>query len=55
MYLFLKRGEGREKEREKNIDWLPLTLMGIGQQPRHVPWPGIELGTFYFVGQHTTH
>ena len=23
--LFLERGEGREKERERNIDWLPLT------------------------------
>ena len=26
MYLFLERGEGREKERERNINgWLPLT------------------------------
>ena len=25
IYLFLERGEGREKERERNIDWLPLT------------------------------
>ena len=25
IYLFLERGEGREKERERNIDvWLPL-------------------------------
>ena len=26
MYLFLERGEGREKERERNNNvWLPLT------------------------------
>ena len=26
IYLFLERGEGREKERERNISvWLPLT------------------------------
>ena len=24
MYLFLERGIGRDKERERNIDWLPL-------------------------------
>ena len=32
IYLFLERGEGRkgERERERNIDWLPLvcTLTG---------------------------
>ena len=25
IYLFLERGEGREKERERNIDQVPLT------------------------------
>ena len=25
IYLFLERGEGREKERDRNIDRLPLT------------------------------
>ena len=25
IYLFLERGEGREKEEERNINWLPLT------------------------------
>ena len=33
MYLFFDRGEGREKEREKNINvWLPLAhpLLGTG-------------------------
>ena len=30
-YLFiLERGEGREKERERNIDWLPLTHPLLG-------------------------
>ena len=24
VYVFLERGEGREKERERNISWLPL-------------------------------
>ena len=40
IYLFLDRGEGREKERERNIQlWLPLTrpYWGPGPQPRHVP------------------
>ena len=38
--LFLDRGEGKEKERERNIDvWLPLMCpyWGPGLQPRHVP------------------
>ena len=25
IYLFLERGERKKKEREQNIDWLPLT------------------------------
>ena len=30
-YLFLERGEGREKERERNINvWLPFTLPRLG-------------------------
>ena len=39
IYLFLERGEGREKERERNINvWLPLErpLLGTRPQPRHV-------------------
>ena len=38
IYLFLDRGEGREKE-ERNINvWLPLVrpYWGPGPQPRHV-------------------
>ena len=31
MYLFLEKGEGREKERERNISvWLPLTRSKLG-------------------------
>ena len=36
IYLFLERGEGREKERERNINvasWAPCT----GDLVRHVP------------------
>ena len=38
--LFSETGERRKKERERNINvWLLVTgpLLGIGQQPRHVP------------------
>ena len=41
IHLFLDRGEGREKERDRNINvWLPLTcplLEDLVQQPRYVP------------------
>ena len=34
MYLFLERGEGREKERERNINvWLPLACPVLGTWP----------------------
>ena len=34
IYLFLERGEGREKEREKNVNvWLPLTSPQLGTWP----------------------
>ena len=33
-YLFLERGEGREKERERNINvWLPLACPLLGTWP----------------------
>ena len=31
-YLFLERGDGREKERERNTDWLPVA------HPKQGPW-----------------
>ena len=30
IYLFLEREEGREKERERNIGWLPLARAPAG-------------------------
>ena len=33
IYLFLERGNEREKEREGNIDWLPLTCPQLGSWP----------------------
>ena len=41
IYLFLERGEGREKKKERNINvWLPLMHppphRGPGLPPRHV-------------------
>ena len=34
IYLFIERGEGREKERERNIDvWLPLAHPSLGTWP----------------------
>ena len=46
--LFLERGEGSEKERERNIDWTPQP--GTRQQPRHLHQPRIEPETFCFAG-----
>ena len=49
IYLFSERGEGRQKERERNINvWLPLVcapFWGPGPQPSHMPWLGIKLVT----------
>ena len=58
MYLFSERGEGREKERERNNQvWLPLKCphWGPDQQLRHVPWLGIKPATLWFTGQHSIH
>ena len=57
-YLFLDRGEGREKERERKINvWYCLSHpphWGPGLQPRCVPWLGIEPVTLWFTGWHST-
>ena len=34
MHLFLGRGEGRKKERERSIDWLPLARPQLGSWPQ---------------------
>ena len=52
IYLFLKRGEEKEKEMGRNINvWLPLMCpyWGPGVQPRHVPWLGKETVTLWFA------
>ena len=60
-YLFiLDRGEGREKDKERNINvWLPLVhpLLGTwsGLQPRHVPWLGIKMATLGFADRCSIH
>ena len=54
-YLFLERREGREKERERNIDvwgkhWLVASLKsptrGLACNSGMCPWQGIELRCF---------
>ena len=54
IYLFLEKGEGREKERETSMcGCLSCTPnWGPGPQPRHVPCLGIELATLWFTGWH---
>ena len=56
IYLFLERGEGREKERERmcgcflyNPCWEP------GSQPRPVPRLGMEPVTPWFTGWCSIH
>ena len=45
IHLFLKRGEGREKERKRNIDWLPLIRAPIRDQTCNLGMcPDQELG-----------
>ena len=59
IHLFLERRKGREKEEERIIvvrekHWLVASYMcsdwGLNLLPRYVPWPGVELATFCFVG-----
>ena len=61
IYLFLERGEGRKKERERNINACMRDTStschshapnwGPGLKPRHVLWLRIEPETFQFTGQ----
>ena len=59
IYLFLERGEGREKERERNINgWLPLMCAppwDLAYNPGMCPRLGIELATLWFTGWHSIH
>ena len=52
IYLFLYIGEKREKEREEISMCGCLSCgphWGPGLHPRHVPWLGIKLATFWFA------
>ena len=56
MYLFLERGEGRERKRERNIDariarFSRAPSWGPGPHPRRMPWLGIQPATLQFAGQ----
>ena len=55
IYSFLERGEEREKERERNITVSSAPYWGPGLQPRHAPWPGIELATLWFAALRSIH
>ena len=63
LFIYIQRDEKGEREgekhpcvRETSIAWLSHTPnWGPGPQPRHVPWWGIKLVTFWFTGQHATH
>ena len=59
IYLFLERGERREKERERNVGerrkhWSVASYMrpnrGLSLRSRQGPWPGIKPVTFGFAG-----
>ena len=63
IYLFLERGQGREKARKRNIDvweqhWSVASCtrpdQGPHPQPRQVLWPEMGPATFHFVGQGPT-
>ena len=53
IYLFLGRGEGRERGRETSMCacLLCAPYWGSGLPPRHVPWLGIKPVTLWFAGQ----
>ena len=60
--IFREGEGGRKTGREaltcmRNIYQLPPphSQPGTWMQPRHVPWWGIKLATFWFTGQHPAH
>ena len=56
-YLFLEGKEGKEKERESSVCGClsHAPYWGPGLQPRHVPWPEIEVVTLWITGLHSIH
>ena len=57
IYLFLERGEGRERGRDISMcGFLSCaTYWGPCLQPRHVPWLGIKLMTLWLAGWCSIH
>ena len=62
-FIFREKGREGEREGEKHQS-VRETLIGCllhapnwgsGLQPRHMPWPGIKLVTFWFTGQCSIH
>ena len=56
IYLFLERGEGRERERETSMCGCLLftPCWGPGRQPRHVPWMGIQPAMLWLASPRLT-
>ena len=57
-HLFLEKGEGREKKRERNINVdasHTRPILGAKPQPKHVSWLGIEPATLWLTGWHSIH
>ena len=55
IYLFLGRGERREKKINVLQPFTRPPHWGPGLKPRHVPWLGIKPTTIWFVGWHSIH
>ena len=59
IYLFLERGERREKEKERNISvWLPLKMPPTGDLACNTgmcPGLGIKPAALLFTGKHSIH
>ena len=55
IYLFLERGEGRERNINVWLLLMHLALETWPTKPRHVPWLGIKPATLWFSGWHSIH
>ena len=55
IYLFLEKGEGKEREKHQCVVASRAPYWGPSPQPRHVPWLGIGLQILWFIGPHSIH
>ena len=57
LFIFREGKGGRKRGRETSLCGclLHTPYWGLGPQPRHVPWLGIESATLCFPGQHSIH